>query len=50
MVDALLANEYRATFKADQAERLLVRVLHVSPQALLIRELLLVLTVVHKAC
>lgn len=49
VVDALLANEDRAALETHQAERLLVRGLHVPPQAFLIGELLLVLAVVHQA-
>ena len=50
VIDALLANENGATLEADQTESLLVRRLHVASQALLVRELLLVLAIVHQAC
>ena len=48
VIDALLANEDRATLEADQTESLLVRCLHVAPKALLVRKLLLVLAIVHQ--
>ena len=49
VVDALLANEDGAALQTDEAESFLVRGLHVAPQALLVRELLLVLTVGDQA-
>ena len=45
VVDALLANEYRAALQADQTERLLMRGLHMPPQTLLVRELLFMVAV-----
>ena len=49
VVDALLANEDSAALQADKAESFLVCGLHVAPQALLVWELLLVLTVGDQA-
>ena len=49
VVDALLANEDRAALQAHQAERLLMRGLHMSPQTLLVRELLFMVAVGYQA-
>lgn len=45
VVDPLFADKDRATFQADQAESLLMGLLHMAPQTLLVRELLFVLAV-----
>ena len=50
VVDALLSNEDGAALQADQTERLLMRGLHMSPQTLLVRELLLVVAVGYQTC
>jgi len=49
MIDALFADKDSSSLKAHEAESLLMRSLHVAPQALLVWKVLLALAVVHEA-
>mmetsp|Transcript_4009 Transcript_4009/g.5317 ORF Transcript_4009/g.5317 Transcript_4009/m.5317 type:complete len:141 (+) Transcript_4009:1685-2107(+) len=49
VIDALLSDEYRATFDADETESFLMRGFHVAPQAFLVREILLMGAIRDKA-
>ena len=48
VIDSLLANENCAAFEADETESFLVNRLHMASQTFLVRELFLVLTLIHQ--